>query len=169
MGNELSTSSLQEISLETPIVEASIEHVNDMGSNAMDLLNDHVASSPSLDKKSNYGGEGQPENQSLVGATSREGDETKQDLIVMDDCSEKKDSKDLNWDSDNPSHCYDVVALIHERTCEDENPNVGSPSASVGDGNSNRDALVKLENMIGILMATYTFLHFIMMIPWNHL
>ncbi|GLJ52084.1 hypothetical protein SUGI_1107700 [Cryptomeria japonica] len=63
----------------------------------------------------------------------------------MDDYNEKEDLKDLNWDSDNSPHSYEIAALIHGRTCEDESPSVGSPSARVGDGNSNRDALVKLE------------------------
>ncbi|GLJ56036.1 hypothetical protein SUGI_1203150 [Cryptomeria japonica] len=140
--NELSTSSVQEISLEISTLEASREHVNDMGGNDLD---DHISSSPSHDEKSNYGSQGQLENQSLVAATSREEDDTNQDLIVIDDYNKKEGSRNQNWDNDIPSHSYETTTLIHERTCEDKSPSVGSPSSSVEGENANRNALVELE------------------------
>ncbi|GLJ49787.1 hypothetical protein SUGI_1057280 [Cryptomeria japonica] len=66
LGNELSTSSLQEVTLETSTLEASIEHINDMSSNGMDSLDDHIASSPSHDEKSDYGSQGQLEQRPLI-------------------------------------------------------------------------------------------------------
>ncbi|GLJ05049.1 hypothetical protein SUGI_0010050 [Cryptomeria japonica] len=44
-----------------------------------------------------------------------------------------------------PFHSYEIIAHINGGTCEDETPSVSSQNVSVESENSNRDALVKLE------------------------
>ncbi|KAH9310257.1 hypothetical protein KI387_044202 [Taxus chinensis] len=53
LGNDLFTSSLQEVSLEASTLEASIEHVSVLDSNVRDSLGDHKATSNMIVKSNN--------------------------------------------------------------------------------------------------------------------
>ncbi|KAH9314364.1 hypothetical protein KI387_022991 [Taxus chinensis] len=132
--DDLFTSSLQEVPLEASSLEPSIEHVTVLDSNGMDSLG--------LSHEDNL--EFSVDDHVLHGVDDFVDDvhsgPVTHELYLMG-------VEDIHSSSLVMSPIYDMAALTHGETNEEESASVGIQSTCVGYENSTDGALVKLENI----------------------